>query len=330
MMPTFDPALVLQMIASGLTLAALGTIDSLLTSLVADNITRTQHKSDRELIGQGIGNTVAGFFGGLPGAGATMRTVVNVNAGGRTPISGALHAVILLAVVLGAGALASDIPKAVLAGILIKVGTDIIDWDYLKRLKHAPKAGIVIMMTVFLVTVVVDLLLAVGIGMVMASFLFMHRATQVQVDGIDGVTDASEVNYLSAEEASILDRADNKVLLFHLSGAMSFSSAKSMARQHASLVGYETMILDLSDVSSIDFTTSRALDDIALDTVNAGREILLAGASESVHAILVKQGVIDHFQSRNVFETRHDALLHIQSELKLAKEDDLIAAEHGG
>ncbi len=171
-LPTFDAALILKMIASGLTLAGLGAIDSLLTSLVADNITRTQHKSNRELIGQGIGNTIAGFFGGLPGAGATMRTVVNVNAGGRTPISGALHAVILLAIVLGAGSLAQDIPKAVLAGILIKVGTDIIDWDYLKRLKHAPKAGIVIMLTVFIVTVVVDLLLAVGIGMVMASFLF--------------------------------------------------------------------------------------------------------------------------------------------------------------
>ena len=140
--PTIEPDLMLKMITSGLTLAGLGAIDSLLTSLVADNVTRTQHKSNRELIGQGIGNTIAGMFGGLPGAGATMRTVVNVKAGGRTPISGALHAVILLAIVLGAGSLASDIPKAVLAGILIKVGTDIIDWDYLKRLKSAPKAGI--------------------------------------------------------------------------------------------------------------------------------------------------------------------------------------------
>jgi SulP family sulfate permease len=128
-----------------------------LTSLVADNVTRTQHKPDRELIGQGIGNTVAGLFGGLPGAGATMRTVVNVNAGGRTPISGALHAVVLLVIVLGAGPLASEIPKAVLAGILIKVGTDIIDWDYLKRIPVAPKPGVVIMFTVLIVTVTVDL-----------------------------------------------------------------------------------------------------------------------------------------------------------------------------
>ncbi|MCK5481080.1 MAG: SulP family inorganic anion transporter, partial [Gammaproteobacteria bacterium] len=163
-LPVIDMALALQMVASGLTLAGLGAIDSLLTSLVADNITRTQHKPDRELIGQGIGNTVAGLFGGLPGAGATMRTVVNVNAGGRTPISGALHALVLLGIVLGAGPLASEIPKAVLAGILIKVGTDIIDWDYLRRIPVAPKAGVLIMFTVLIVTVTIDLLLAVGIG----------------------------------------------------------------------------------------------------------------------------------------------------------------------
>jgi len=127
-MPTIDPSLALTMLGSALTLAGLGAIDSLLTSLVADNITRSQHKSDRELIGQGIGNSIAGLFGGLPGAGATMRTVVNVKAGGRTPISGMLHAIVLLIIVLGAGSMASQIPKAVLAGILIKVGTDIIDW----------------------------------------------------------------------------------------------------------------------------------------------------------------------------------------------------------
>jgi len=299
------------MVLSGLTLAGLGTIDSLLTSLVADNITRTQHKSDRELIGQGIGNTIAGFFGGLPGAGATMRTVVNVKAGGRTPISGALHAVILLGVVLGAGALASDIPKAVLAGILIKVGTDIIDWDYLKRLKHAPKAGIVIMLTVFLVTVTVDLLLAVGIGMVMASFLFMHRATQAQIDGINTITQAAGAHYLSDEEAQIIDQSKGKIMLFHLSGAMSFSSAKAMLRQHASIAGYDIMILDLSDVPSIDFTTSRALDDIAIDTIASNREIILAGTNEAVYNTLSKQGVISHFDAKNIFKSRIDALLHV-------------------
>ncbi|MCP4075758.1 MAG: SulP family inorganic anion transporter [Gammaproteobacteria bacterium] len=315
-MPVIEPSLMLQMIASGLTLAGLGAIDSLLTSLVADNITRTQHKSDRELIGQGIGNTVAGFFGGLPGAGATMRTVVNVNAGGRTPISGALHAVVLLAIVLGAGSLASDIPKAVLAGILIKVGTDIIDWDYLKRMKHAPKAGIAIMLIVMIVTVTIDLLLAVGIGMVMASFLFMHRMTQMQVDGIKTITNSEEAYHLTDEESEILDQADGKIMLFHLTGPMSFSSAKAVVRRHASTAGYEIMLLDLTHVPSIDFTTSRALEDILLDTLDAGRRIFLVGAQKQVCDMLEKQGVTAHFKTGKLYHKRLDALLHAQKILK--------------
>ncbi len=315
-LPVLEPKLLLEMIASGLTLAGLSAIDSLLTSLVADNITHTQHKSNRELIGQGIGNTVAGFFGGLPGAGATMRTVINVNAGGRTLISGMLHAIILLAIVLGAGVLARDIPKAVLAGILIKIGTDIIDWDYLKRLKHAPRAGIVIMLTVFIVTITIDLLLAVGIGMVMASFLFMHRMTQMQIANIDTVTASKQVNYLSPEEAEIMDEANGRIMIFHLSGPMSFSSAKSMVRRHASTAGYEIMLLDLSDVPRIDYTTTRALEDIIMNAIDSGRRLFVVGAQQEVCDMLVKLGATRHVKTGKMYTERFDALLHAQSLLK--------------
>ena len=314
--PTIDMSLMMKMIASGLTLAGLGAIDSLLTSLVADNITRTQHKSDRELIGQGIGNTIAGLFGGLPGAGATMRTVVNVKAGGRTPISGALHAVILLAIVLGAGSLASDIPKAVLAGILIKVGVDIIDWDYLKRLKNAPKAGVVIMLTVLIVTVTIDLLLAVGIGMVMASFLFMKRITDMQIAGTSAITNPEDIGKelaLSEQEAEIMQQANNQIMLFHMSGPMSFSSAKAIVRRHAAIMDYKIMVLDLSDVPSIDFTTSRALEDIVTDTISANRHIILVGGNKEVCDMLLKQGVLEHIDSNNMFKDRIDALLLAQT-----------------
>jgi len=315
--PTIEPDLMLKMVASGLTLAGLGAIDSLLTSLVADNVTRTQHKSNRELIGQGIGNTISGMFGGLPGAGATMRTVVNVKAGGRTPISGALHAVILLAIVLGAGSLASDIPKAVLAGILIKVGTDIIDWDYLKRLKTAPKAGILIMLTVLIITVSIDLLLAVGVGMVMASFLFMQRITDMQIASMKAVKtpgdDSLYERALSKEETEIMNQADGKIVLFHMRGPMSFSSAKALVRRHAATVDYDIMLLDLSDVPNIDFTTSRALEDIITDTISAGRHIFLVGACESVCTTLEQQGITNHFETGNMYQDRFDALLHAKS-----------------
>lgn len=319
-LPTFELVLMLKMIASGLTLAGLGAIDSLLTSLVADNITRVQHKPNRELIGQGIGNTIAGLFGGLPGAGATMRTVVNVKAGGRTPISGALHAIILLAIVLGAGSLASDIPKAVLAGILIKVGVDIVDWEYLKHIKKAPKAGIVIMLTVLIVTVAVDLLLAVGIGMVMASFLFMQRITDMQIDSMKTITKPGENSVyeraLTEQETEILEQANDQIMLFHMRGAMSFSSAKSLVKRHAMVTDYQVMILDLSDVPNIDFTTSRALEDIISDTINDGQQIILVGACSDVYKMLENQNVIDCLNTDNIFQNRIDALIHAQSLLK--------------
>lgn len=309
-LPTIESELLFDMLGSGLTLAALGSIDSLLTSLVADNVTRTQHRSDRELIGQGIANTISGFFGGLPGAGATMRTVVNVHAGGRTPLSGALHAVVLLAIMLGVGGLASDIPKAVLAGILIKVGTDIIDWDYFKRLTHIPKSNIAIMVAVFAATVIVDLLIAVGIGMVMTSFLFMHRMSQMQIAGINTVTESASGGYLTDQEAAIIDDAEGKIMLFHLSGPMSFSSAKAMVRRHASAAGYEIMLLDLSDVPVIDFSFSRALEDIILDTLSAGRRIFLVGATGEVQEKLRKFEITNHIKPEKIYQHRIDALLH--------------------
>jgi len=310
--PQIDLSLGLTMLGSSLTLAALGAIDSLLTSLVADNQTRTQHKSDRELIGQGIGNTIAGLFGGLPGAGATMRTVVNVKAGGQTPISGMLHAIILLVVVVGAGSLASNIPKAVLAGILIKVGTDIIDWDYLKRLPVAPKAGIVIMLTVLIITVTIDLMLAVAIGMIMASFLFMDRMTKLQIKSMATITQADPKYKFSPTEEEILDRSNGRIVIFSLSGPMSFSSAKAMVRQHAKIHNYKVLLLDMSDVTVIDYTTSRAINDIIIDTKQSGHHILLIPAIESVHEVLKDQDILNHFKAEKIFELREQALLHAE------------------
>jgi len=312
-LPVFDPSLILQMIASGLTLAGLGAIDSLLTSLVADNVTRSQHKSDRELIGQGIGNTISGLFGGLPGAGATMRTVVNVKAGGRTPISGVLHSIVLLIIVLGAGSFASDIPKAVLAGILIKVGTDIIDWDYLKKIKHAPKAGVFIMFTVLIITVTIDLLLAFAVGMVIASFLFMQRITEMQIKCMRPVTRPHNEVPLTDAENKILDQAENKILLFHLSGPMSFTSAKALIRSHSGVTDYKVMVLDLTDVPVIDFSITRALEDIVSNTLETGKDIILVGACEEVHSMLRQQEVLKHFNESNIFSQRSKALEYAKS-----------------
>lgn len=170
-------------IIPGLTLAGLGSIDTLLTSVVADNITKTKHNSNKELIGQGIGNAVAGLFCGIPGAGATMRTVVNVKSGGRTQISGMTHAALLLAILLGLGSLVKYVPLSVLAGILITVGWGIIDFKGFKDLFKIPRADAFVLLVVFAMTVFVDLLTAVGIGMVIACVLFMKRASDLVEGG---------------------------------------------------------------------------------------------------------------------------------------------------
>ncbi len=321
-LPTIEIELLSTMIISALTLAGLGTIDSLLTSLVADNITRTQHKSDRELIGQGIGNTVSGLFGGLPGAGATMRTVVNVKAGGRTPLSGALHALVLLAVVLGAGPLASHIPNAVLAGILLRVGTDIIDWNYLKLIRRVPRPGVIIMTVVLVTTVTIDLLLAVGIGMIMTSMVFMQRMANSQLSCIKTVKHNHEELPLSAEEKAIMAAADGRILLFHLSGPMSFSAARGMVRRHAAMQDYDIMLLDLSDVTMLDFTSTKAIEDIIVDTGAAGRQVFLVGASQSIIDMLHKQHMLRHLETDQIYQLRVDALRHASRLLKISIDHD--------
>ena len=306
-LPTITLALLPEMVKSALVLAVLGSIDSLLTSLVADNITRTYHKPDRELFGQGVGNMVAGLFGGLPGAGATMRTVVNVKAGGKTPLSGALHAIILLAIVLGAGGFAKFIPHAVLAGILIKVGTDIIDWEYLKRLHTAPLAGVIIMFTVFGITVFVDLITAVAVGIVMSSLLFMKRMTDLQLESIQAVNSSSDESVLTDRERKIMEASDNRILLYQLVGPMSFSSAKGVVRKLANYSAYEVLVLDLTEVPVIDFTTTRAIEEIIHSTQDAGRTIFLVGARTKVMSMLNTQGVLRKLVGDHVFDKRIEA-----------------------
>ncbi|MDD6185531.1 MAG: SulP family inorganic anion transporter [Bacteroidales bacterium] len=209
----------------GLTLAGLGSIDTLLTSVVADNITKTHHNSNRELIGQGIGNMISGLFCGISGAGATMRTVVNVKSGGRTQISGMVHSLLLLAVLLGLGSLVRYVPLAVLAGILITVGWGIIDFKGFKDLLRIPRADAVVLIIVFLLTVFVDLLTAVGIGMVIACVLFMKRAS----DLVEGGYSTAEMTNFDKEspwqdEGGMPDTVKHKIYIQRLNGPIFFGT----------------------------------------------------------------------------------------------------------
>ena len=219
------PEILKASIIPGLTLAGLGSIDTLLTSVVADNITKTHHNSNRELVGQGIGNMISGLFCGIAGAGATMRTVVNVKSGGRTQISGMVHSLLLLAVLLGLGRYVRFVPLSVLAGILITVGWGIIDFKGFKDLLKIPRADAVVLIIVFLLTVFVDLLTAVGIGMVIACVLFMKRAS----DLVEGGYSSSEMTNFDKEspwsdEGGIPDEMRHKIYIQRLNGPIFFGT----------------------------------------------------------------------------------------------------------
>lgn len=297
-----------DMVGYGLMLAALGAIDSLLTSLVADNITRTQHNSDRELIGQGIGNMVSGLFGGLPGAGATMRTVINVQTGGRTPLSGLIHALVLLIIVLQASGLTEPIPHTVLAGILIKVGIDIIDWAFLKRAHLLSLKGAGLMYLVLFLTVFVDLITAVAVGAFIANLLTVKHLTDLQVDDMQTISSPTDEAQLSAKEQELLAQASGRVLLFCLGGPMSFGAAKSISQRMKIVEKYEVLILDFSDVPRVGVTASLAIENMLKDAVVKNHAVFIAGARGQVKERLRRLEVIRRLPAESWPEDRLQAL----------------------
>lgn len=310
-LPALEPSALLLMAEGAVVLALLGSIDSLLTSLVCDNMTRTQHDSNRELVGQGIGNMVAGLFGGLPGAGATMRSVANIRSGGRTPLSGTLMALVLLATLLGLGPLAEQIPLAVLAGILFKVGLDIIDWRFLRHLIQAPRADVLIMAVVLFTTVLDDLITAVGVGIVLSSLLFVKRMADLELANLRVISEPTHEIPFHPDETAILERNNGRIVLIHVDGPMSFGSAKNMVRRLEAIKGFNNfthVILDLSDVQAIDGTAALAIEDM-LGIVQAHRQQLyFVGMKPEVGRVLDGLGVLKHITPEQRYDFRLDAL----------------------
>ena len=306
------------MLGSALILAILGSIDSLLTSLVADNVTRTHHNSDRELVGQGIGNMFAGFFGAIPGAGATMRTMINVRAGGRTSISGVFHALVLLALVLGLGPLAEDIPSAVLAGILLKVGWDIIDWGYLRRVRRAPRDETLVMLTVLVLTVFVDLITAVGVGVIMASLIAARKLSWQQLAQLrlypqqdsEAVADTGGADHaLTRAEQDLLESANGDVLLLHLNGPFTYGSAKGMVQLLTGTGdGYKSVVFDFSEVPLIDGSIAMAVEELMHQAREAGQTVIVSGLGGPAVDILERMGVLESIPSEHRVNNRTEAL----------------------
>jgi SulP family sulfate permease len=289
-------------------LAVLGAIDSLLTSLVADNMTRSQHVSDRELIGQGIGNMVSGLLGGLPGAGATMRTVINVKSGGRTPISGMVHALILALIVWKAGALTEPIPHAVLAGILIKVGIDIIDWNFLKRAHRLSPKGAGVMYLVLGLTVFVDLITAVVVGVFVANLLTIKNLTDLQLQEMKAITHGHNEDWLSAEEHALLEEAQGRVLMFRLNGPLSFGAAKGITKRMDIVEHCDILILDLSDVQRLGLTALLAIETMLKDTLAQRRQVFVVTRPGQVRHRLYSLKIVNQLPLIFQVDSRREAL----------------------
>jgi sulfate permease, SulP family len=284
---------------SGLTIAVLGSIDTLLTSIVLDAVTRVRHDGDQELKGQGIGNIVSGLIGGLPGAGATMRTMVNVQSGGKTYLSGALHGVILLTVLLGLGKIASQIPTACLAAILVSVGISIMDWRIIKGVKKSPKADTIVMAVVLVLTVFVDLIVAVLVGVALASVLFVKQLSDSQASGHGDMETLEELRLMTEH---IPENVRKLIHIYQFTGPLFFGAAKNLTAAVDKLSEARYIMLRFNNVPLIDQTGSYALENAIENWESKGIIVLFVGLPPHIRQTLIQTGAIHKVDMQNCFE----------------------------
>ena len=306
--PTFAVGELRLMFIDAAVLGMLGCIDALLTAVIADSITRSEHNSNKELIGQGLGNLVSGLFGGIAGAGATMGTVVNIQAGGRSALSGISRALILMLVILAGGRLAAQIPQAVLAGIALKVGVDIVDWGFIKRAHRISISGAVIMYLVIALTVLVDLIVAVGVGVFVANILTIDKMNALQSKAVKSVSTGDGDLMIPDEEKALLDQGKGQVLLFQLNGAMIFGVAKAIAREHNAIGECKAVIFDLSEVSHLGVTAALAVENAVEEAIEKGRQVFVVGAADTTQRRLEKLGLYRKLPKERTSLSRHEAL----------------------
>ncbi len=321
--PSFNADTITIVLEAALLLALLGAIDSLLTSLVADNMTKTRHNSDQELIGQGIGNTVAGFFGGIPGAGATMRTVVNIRSGGGTKISGMTHSLLLLLVAVSLAPLAEKIPTAALAGILVKVGYDIIDFGYLKKLHKSPRWDVVLMLLVLVFTVFVDLITAVGLGIVLAAIGYVKQTADLQLKKVHNDNDHTD------DECVVTTQTKGYAAVVSFDGLLSFGASADLAHvmRDKWAQGKQAIIIDFTKVPSVDVSVLMAMEAIADDAHVAEKNLIISGASQQVKTLLHNFDVSKKIPQERWFDTHDEAVVFTLEKYQQYSETKLMPAE---
>ena len=329
--PVFDVGFILSSFTPALVLALLGSIDSLLTSLIADALTRTRHNANRELIGQGLGNTIAGLIGGLPGAGATLGTVINIRSGGRTPFSGVVRAGILLALVLGLGQYVTAIPHAVLAGILMKVGWDIIDWRLIKRAHRIQRDHLIVMVITLGLTVFLDLVTAIAIGLIAAGMVAARQVERQELDSVVSTPLLDQVFlYDSAEQAAAANDGDEfaaHVGVVGMRGRFSVASSSNLVNTiGGDIRDHEVVIFDFSETLYMDDSAALVVEqmiDIATDEDTESIVMGLAGSpvEDHLHALNTLHRVPEDRFVSNLDEARAVARRILEIEPEPAEAD---------
>ncbi len=299
-----------------LTLALLAAIDSLLTSVIADNVTKTKHNSNQELIGQGLGNILAGAIGGLPGAGATMRTLVNVNSGGKTGLSGIVHGLLLLAILLGLGPYASMIPLSVLAGILITVGIGIIDYKGFRHLRQVPRPDAVVMILVLGLTVFVDLIQAVAAGMILASILFMKQMSDQVTKGVEILPLRNFIREINWDDENIPDKIADKIYVKHFDGPIFFGFAPAFLEIAEKLPNVRVVIFRMKRVPHIDQTGLYAMEEVIKNLEARKIAVVFSGLQEQPKRMLHRVNIIPGLVPEHYcFKNFHQSVKWIENEL---------------
>lgn len=274
-----------------LTLSLLGAIDSLLTSIVADNMTKTVHQPNKELVGQGIGNFMGALFGGIPGAGATIRTVVNINAGGKTKLSGMIAGLLLLFILMGIGPIASQIPAAVLAGILVTVGIGVMDFKGLRAIPHMPKSEVIILIVVLVLSSIWNLVYAVGIGLVIAALMFMKKIGDLTSQSARVVSLQKEGIW--PDEQTLPNSLKKQVFIKHLEGPLFFGATAQFSATLKQLPDEAgVLIVRLDKVPYLDQSGLYALEEVVIDLVKNGKKVLFIGVQEQPRYLLQRIDLI--------------------------------------
>ena len=301
-------AFVISAIHPAIILALLGSVDSLLTSLIADSLTGTRHKPNRELIGQGLGNMVAGLFGGLPGAGATMGTVTNIRAGGTTQVSGILRAILLLALLLGLGRFVEPIPHAALAGILMKIGWDVIDWRLLLRIHRIQRHYLFVMLMTLSLTVLVDLVTAVAIGLIAAGMAHARQLEGLELDSVVSVPLLDRTFFAGDARMANVDPLSARVGLVALRGSFTVASShKLVAVISVDIRDHDVVIFDFSGATHLDDSAAMVIERLIDVAGKAETEIIVTGLAGSVNDTLDTLNILQNVPEARIVETLDEA-----------------------